>query len=1044
MIFIKFFSHFTTQVNVKAVGIFLFGMILIASELQSQDVITFIDEITQDIEAERFQEAQEKAEKLQRLVKENAEILGIHYGTALLFVAGTHRSLRNYNKSEQIYLDALNEFSSKEKFEDSIDLLLYEMLLEGYGILKLAKEDYGAADSLYRLSTKLFNARANKIKNPYSNSFFVNDFIARMGSWGMINMDMGNYVKSDSLFSLGLTWWKHVKLEDRIKLLHLLNNYGSLEYTIGNWERADSLFQAAVNLMDESNPAASRYYLNLFELSLEQDKFHEAWNLLNKAKRNLVALDRELHVDYVYYLNYQGKYHLKLQQLPLAVYTFKEVLSLMDSLDFQEKELRIIVLHNLAFAHKGLNQYTQADSLYRMSLDLLGDSLNVYSEQKARTLNNMGSLYHELGLESLKKGDTTQANNQFREAIKWMKKAIGLVEKDLGSNHYMTATSIGNLASIYADLKEYDLADSLYQASIEKLLRTYSPIHSNVYATHYLRAMNFWSQGRKKPAKKLFRQVLDSAFRFYQLHHTGLSEQEKFLLLYSRINNTKDKLISVSWEETNQGSDLPIFAFDYLLKIQEITFREAMNVRKHILHSDSPELLAQYYQWKLFRKTLANAQMLSLEERRKRGLNLIELSLRTDSMEKVLNNQNQVIKDKNTIPAYTWQDIQKHLKPHQAVVAYMRFNRHTPGQNTSNFHYAALVLRPEDPHPRWIKLCAEDKFSDILALDFKDPKGYIKHKGKRRELYMQLWQPLDSMLEDAREIFLVPDGLLSQVAFGLLTSDGVETLMDRYDLNFLTRISNAMEKPGKIGRKSIALWGAADFTFKSGTTQDVNANISLKVYRGGTHKNPWNSLPGTEKEVTSLNDTLLKQSWETQIYTHADFNEKNISFVIQIKPSTVLHLATHGFFQPWEPGLPKNPMHRSGLILSGANYTWVQDSTYQPLPADQDGIWTSYEITGLDLSGTNLVVLSACDTGLGDIHTSEGVLGLQKAFRMAGVRYVLMSLWKVPDEENPFIPEFYKQLNVYQDPQQAFRKTQQILSRSNHDAINWAGFVLVK
>ena len=1041
---VKFLSYLLTQVNVKAVWGFIFGMILTASELQAQDATTLINEMTRDFEAERFEEAQEKAEKLLKLANENAEILGIHYGTALLSVAGTHRSLRNYSKSEQIYLDAFHKFSPKEKLEASMDLLLFEMLLEGYGILKLEKEEYGASDSLYQESMKLFNVRANKIKNPHSNSFFVNDLIARMGTWGMINMDIGNYVKSDSLFRLGLSWWKYVKPEHRIKLLHLLNNYGSLEYTIGNWERADSLFQSTVNLIDESHPAASRFYLNLFELSLEQDKFYEAWILLNKARRNLVALNRERHVDYVYYLNYQGKYHLKLQQLPLALNSFKEVLSLMDSLDFQGKELRIVALHNLAFTYKELKQFTKADSLYRLSLDILQKKLSIYTEQRARTLNNLGPLYQEMGLESLKKGDTTLAKKYFQEAIQLIKESIRLSEKDLGDNHYSAAISIGNLAKIYADQKRYGLADSLYQVSIDKLLHTYSPIHSNIYATQYLRAMNFWNQGKKKPAKKIFRQVLDSAFRFYQLHHTGLSEQEKFHWLYSRTNNTKDKLISVSWEETNQGADLLIFAFDYLLKIQEITFREAMNVRKQILHSDSPELLAQYYQWKLFRKTLANAQMLSLEERRKRGLNLIELTLRADSMEKVLNNQSQVIKEKNTIPTYTWQDIQEHLKPHQAVVAYMRFNQYTPGQNTSNFHYVALVLRPEDPHPHWIKVGAEHEFSDILSLDYKDPQGYVEHKRTRKELYTHLWQPLDSLLYDTREIFLVPDGLLRQVAFGLLSPDGVETLMNKYDLNFLTRISSVIEKHGEMGKKSIALWGAADFGLDSATFKIINTNYTIESFQRGYTKNPWDSLPGTEKEVRSLNDTLLKQGWETQVYTHADFNEPQITSFIQEKPYAVLHLATHGFFQPWEPGLPKNPMHRSGLVLSGANYTWVPDSTYQPLPAEQDGLWTAYEIAGLDLSETILVVLSACDTGLGDIHTSEGVLGLQRAFRIAGVRYVLMSLWKVPDEENPFIPEFYKQLNVSQDPQKAFRKAQQILSKSNHDPINWAGFMLIE
>ncbi len=167
----------------------------------------------------------------------------------------------------------------------------------------------------------------------------------------------------------------------------------------------------------------------------------------------------------------------------------------------------------------------------------------------------------------------------------------------------------------------------------------------------------------------------------------------------------------------------------------------------------------------------------------------------------------------------------------------------------------------------------------------------------------------------------------------------------------------------------------------------------------------------------------------------------------------VLHIATHGFFfQNMEQELrdaeggsvyqkADNPMFRSGLILAGGNRDWQQ----QTLPAGvENGILTAYEVAQLDLRNTDLVVLSACETGLGDVQGSEGVYGLQRAFKQAGANYLLISLWKVPDAQTAELMElFYKNWLKGDTLPDAFRKAQLKMSKK-YSAYQWAAFKLIQ
>ena len=173
------------------------------------------------------------------------------------------------------------------------------------------------------------------------------------------------------------------------------------------------------------------------------------------------------------------------------------------------------------------------------------------------------------------------------------------------------------------------------------------------------------------------------------------------------------------------------------------------------------------------------------------------------------------------------------------------------------------------------------------------------------------------------------------------------------------------------------------------------------------------------------------------------------------KSPQVLHVATHGFFLDEkskndlhnDPGgiafkAQANSMFRSGLVLAGGNETWNNETVSE---GTEDGILTAYEIAQLDLSNTNLVVLSACNTALGDIQNNEGVIGLQRAFRMAGVKQLMMSLWRIPDKQTTeLMTLFYRNWLGGQSTTEALRSAQLKIKEKFSSPYYWAGFVLVE
>ena len=380
----------------------------------------------------------------------------------------------------------------------------------------------------------------------------------------------------------------------------------------------------------------------------------------------------------------------------------------------------------------------------------------------------------------------------------------------------------------------------------------------------------------------------------------------------------------------------------------------------------------------------------------------------------------------------TWRDVQKRLGNGEAAIEFVSFNVFEDEKIKALHLYAAMVITRDSKQPVMIPMTTEKN----LTLKDGAAMGPL------------VWLDILSYLypQDITTIFFAPWGVLNQIAIESLPYDSTSTVSYHYNLTRLSSTRELVKQHNHYPARTAALYGDL-FYRASAEAMQQTATTRSAVY----------PLAASKEEIAGIKQILDDKGFKIRTYTQKQGTEESFKALNAHSPS-ILHLSTHGFVdRPKET----NAMQRSGLILSYRARAWEG----KPVPKDaEDGILTAAEIAALDLSGTDIVVLSACNTALGEV-TAEGVWGLQRAFKLAGVQTIVMSLWAVDDEATAVLMQyFYEELMKERralakaaaiDPEIAerlFDYAHSALARAQHrmqqhpkysKPYYWAGFIML-
>jgi len=387
-----------------------------------------------------------------------------------------------------------------------------------------------------------------------------------------------------------------------------------------------------------------------------------------------------------------------------------------------------------------------------------------------------------------------------------------------------------------------------------------------------------------------------------------------------------------------------------------------------------------------------------------------------------------------------WNDVANQLNENEACVEFVKYtaDAYSWSDNIPRPHYAALVLQHKATAPVFVDLFDEDELMDMYNLQ---PKSYDNEIGLT--LYSKIWGKLQQYIDGNNRVFFSPMGLLNLINVELLTDSTGMTAAERFNLYRVSSTRNILTRDENRDIHSVAMFGGVDYE----NAQEYDEMLVNMNTRGN-----WAYLQNTLLEVEQIED-LLKGSG-VNVATHTgSFATEGAFKQLDGTQANIVHIASHGYYIPQtqRTSVPyfsnsestaniQDELFYSGLILSGGQKAWA-DSAFKP--DNKDGILTAYEISKLDLHNVNLVVLSACETGLGD-DLFDGIFGLQRAFKKAGVSSILMSLWQIDDKvTSEYMSLFYEKLVEGYSKHDAYISTVLTMKEKYPDANYWASFVLL-
>ncbi len=813
-------------------------------------------------------------------------------------------------------------------------------------------------------------------------------------------------------------------LTQTINYPRVLGDIGLLYHTMGKYNDAEGFTKEALRIRQEilgdNSPAYAISLNNLAMLYRSEGKYNEAEKLINEAIETTGKTKGTQNPTYAIMLNNKAMLFQNIGRYPEAIDLLKSCLDI-SAASLREKSPNYqLLMVNLALLYQETKDYASSEEIYKEAIRLKEKRLGTRNHPDlAHMLNLLASLYLEMG------------KNEEVEPL--LKESQRIFEKKFGEEHPAVAATLSNLGNFYRVQGKISEAEPLIQKSLnirEKVLGSRHPDYARAQEDL---ALIYWEKGNYQEASKLYKQVIDKAEDFIRAYFPPMSENEKekywdqlrptFLRYYSFVSQFADKDPSLTQD-----------MMEAHLLTKGILLNTSNKIKEKIQSTGDRQLSFDYDRWVDSKEMLARLYTLSNQELVDREINLDSIENATNLLEKSIS---QRIPDLIDQPIGL-QEIQSRLKPGEALLEVINF-RKFDRQFTDQAQYMGLVLTPEKKLPEWVLI---SNGNDLDGKFLRFYRNFIKLKRTDTKSYQNYWAAFDKKLQGKSKVYLSLDGVYHQVSLNTLTKPDGKFLLEDNNFVFLSASRDLLneDKPENNTLKTVTLLGFPNY--------------------GEKGKIP--ALPGTKVEVDKIDGLLQAQGFQTQKLMGENASEGQIK---SVQNPRVLHIATHGFFMEdaVNTGNNKlfgveiekareNPLLRSGLMLAKSEQVLSGDYTAESLknqntklPEQTDnGILTAYEAMNLDLSQTELVVLSACETGLGEVKAGEGVYGLQRAFHVAGADALIMSLWTVSDASTQrLMTLFYQNWLQTQDKVSAFRNAQLTLQKEYPQPYFWGAFVLI-
>lgn len=822
----------------------------------------------------------------------------------------------------------------------------------------------------------------------------------------------GKFKMAEAKFTAAKAAYETANLREDIGYIKTLSDQGLLYNTMGRFTQAEGATAEALDMrvtkFGANNLSVAASQNNYGVLKYNLARYNEAEKDLDAAEAVINSNNLQAAMQHAIVLNNQAMLFQTIGRLEEAEKKLKEAVAIAEQIQGAKSKNNLRFLANLALLYQQMGKYADAEAIYTSMEKRLGKNNPDY----AAMLSNQAALYMVMGKED--------------KVEDLLKTSAAIYKKKFTEESPAYARAVSDQGNFYRYKGRNDEAGPLLEKALSVRETTLGKSHPLYVQSQEDLAILYWKQKSWDKAFTMYRAAMDRSLDFVSKYFPPMSEAEKtkyWDVLSPRFQRFYNFAVEASPENPNVVGAL----FDYRIATKALLLNSTNKVKQIIFASKDAALIGDYVTWLDQKETLARLYAYSKDELKQQKINLDSLERVANATERSLSQRSADFSSGYTAQKISYSQLAGQLTDTEAVVEIVRLQKFDQ-KFTADARYLALVLKKGTQSPALVVL---ENGQQLDARYAKFYRNAIQTHVADDYSYEQFWARIEPQLAGKKMLYLSLDGAYNQLNINTLKKPGGDYVISRFDLvvlgNSKDLIALKARKP-RTNKKNATLLGFPDY--------------------GAGDIAP---LPGTKLEIDNISKVLKASTYQVTQFMQKTATEKNLKAV---KAPTLLHVATHGYFlqDVEESGnafgvqlenAGNNPLLRSGLLLAGASGT-ASGTRTPDLESNDNGVLTAYEAMNLNLDGTGLVVLSACETGLGDVKAGEGVYGLQRAFLVAGAEALIMSLWKVDDAATQMLmSNFYTQWIKLGNKQKAFKQAQLQLMTKYKDPYYWGAFVMM-
>ncbi len=802
---------------------------------------------------------------------------------------------------------------------------------------------------------------------------------------------------------------------------HLTNNInyskvyadlGLLYATMGRFNLASQYTTEALSMREKTLGKSSKAYASSLNnnavLLQETAHYNEAEKYFQDARATVKQKLGDQSQEYAIVLNNEAIFFSKIGRYERGIENLKAAIAILEQQKKDDSRNTVGFQSNLALLYQKTGKFADAEAIYvKLERDLKAQPNNPFY---AGILDNLALLYIQM--------------NKVDKVESYFKQSAQVYKVRFGEQNPNYAKVLNDLGNFYRMQNRFDEAEKSLTESLTIRATTLDASHPDFVKSEEDVGILYWKKGDLQKAYTNLQSAMNKSLDFVNRYFPPMSEAEKtkyWDILQPRFQRFYNYCLDAQAANPAIVQDM----YNYQIATKALLLNSTNKIKSAILASGNTDLINEYTAWLDKKEALARYYSLSKGDLKDQKIDLPALEQEANTIERSLSQRSGDFSQGYSSEKTGFEKIASLLGDTEAVVELIRI-RTFDKDFTNDSKYAALVLTKSGTGPKLIVL---DNGNQLETRYAKFYRNAIQQKIADQYSYDQFWARLEPALAGKKTIYISPDGVYNQINLNTLKKTGGDFVINKFDL---ANIGNSKDLIGIKATKGLA---SKKDAFLLGFPNYGGESIA--------------ALPGTKAEIEGIAKILKTSGYQISL---SEQNEATESKIKSIKGFALVHIATHGYFlQDAESGAvgvdaenaKNNPLLRSGLLLAGAAKT-MSGEVLPNLESNDNGVITAYEAMNLNLNGTDLIVLSACETGLGDVRAGEGVYGLQRAFIVAGAKTMVMSLWKVDDAATQaLMTNFYNNLTKGGSKLKAFKQAQIQLMLKYKDPYYWGAFVMI-